>query len=456
MAFAATMEWDVSTTGNAANGGGFDPTSGTPGTNYANQNSPQVVYTDLVIDGTTNTKCTSAATPFTSAHVGNVINIVSGTGFTVQRVQIMSVAASVATCDKSLGTLSSTGGNGNLGGALLTIAAANTLAIASNTIHIKTGTYTLTTAVVVTQATITWRGFQTTHSDYGTKPLITTATNSTNLITTSSTTGTQTWDNLSLSNTASVRANGVVQLSSHGSNEYWIFKNCVFDGFTKAINSDNIGANFDVIAIYVINCEIKNCSGSQIETFTGTLWVVGSYIHGGAADGILTPANLTVERSIISANGASGINITGNSNVRIDSCSIANNTTKGLFGTTSSPITVITNSIFAGNASASNVYFASPASARCTDSSRNNAFYGTNTGWAASQGDVTLSASPFTSSTDFSLNATAGGGAACKAVGAPGVFPGGLTTGYPDIGAAQSAAAAGSSVTCNPLGGLVL
>jgi hypothetical protein len=55
--------------------------------------------------------------------------------------------------------------------------------------------------------------------------------------------------------------------------------------------------------------------------------------------------------------------------------------------------------------------------------------------------DVALTAKPFTNSAggDFSLNSTAGGGAACKGVGWPGIFPGGTTTGNIDVGAVQSA-----------------
>src|SRR5260370_4868451 len=106
MAFAGSVAWEVRpTAGSDSNGGGFDATSATPGTDSSQQNAAQIAYTDLVIDGTTNTKCTSAANPFGAAHVGNIINVTSGTGFTVQRVQIMSVAGTTATVDKSLGTL---------------------------------------------------------------------------------------------------------------------------------------------------------------------------------------------------------------------------------------------------------------------------------------------------------------------------------------------------------------
>jgi hypothetical protein len=58
--------------------------------------------------------------------------------------------------------------------------------------------------------------------------------------------------------------------------------------------------------------------------------------------------------------------------------------------------------------------------------------------------DVSLSVSPFVSSSNFALNSTGGGGAALKAAGFPGVSPAG--TGYLDIGALQSQAAAGASI----------
>jgi len=73
----------------------------------------------------------------------------------------------------------------------------------------------------------------------------------------------------------------------------------------------------------------------------------------------------------------------------------------------------------------------------------NNAF-GSNTSGARNNlptesTDVALTADPFvnTAGGNFALNNTAGGGAALRAVGIPGVFPAGLTTGYMDIGAVQ-------------------
>jgi hypothetical protein len=82
MSLSSGVQWDVRTGGSDSNGGGFDPTVSSPGTDYSQQNSPQVAFTDLVI-GATTTHLTSALNPFTSLHVGNLVNIPSGlTGFT--------------------------------------------------------------------------------------------------------------------------------------------------------------------------------------------------------------------------------------------------------------------------------------------------------------------------------------------------------------------------------------
>jgi hypothetical protein len=68
-------------------------------------------YTDLVIDGTLNTKVTSASHNFIAEDVGAYIPIVAGTGFTTGVYRIASVASNAATLDRAVGTLSSTGGS---------------------------------------------------------------------------------------------------------------------------------------------------------------------------------------------------------------------------------------------------------------------------------------------------------------------------------------------------------
>lgn len=113
------------------------PTSGTWTIDYSQAASAGIAFTDMVIDGTTNTKFTSSGNPVGKNMIGNIISVTSGTGFTVQRVEVVSTATTTATCDKSLGTLSSTGGNGGLGGGFATPGGASSVAIGGNMIMIK-------------------------------------------------------------------------------------------------------------------------------------------------------------------------------------------------------------------------------------------------------------------------------------------------------------------------------
>lgn len=72
---------------------------------------------------------------------------------------------------------------------------------------------------------------------------------------------------------------------------------------------------------------------------------------------------------------------------------------------------------------------------------------GANTG-GTDNSPITLVADPFVNRAggNFALNTTAGGGALLRGAGVPGAFPGGTTTGYPDVGAVQSQASAGGGL----------
>lgn len=86
MALNASMNWWVRAGGSASNGGGFDAAVAGAGTNYADQDTAQVVFSAgnvnrLSTSGAGATTVTSAGTPFTNAMVGNVIRISGGTNF---------------------------------------------------------------------------------------------------------------------------------------------------------------------------------------------------------------------------------------------------------------------------------------------------------------------------------------------------------------------------------------
>lgn len=92
------------------------PTNATWGVDYTGLSTPRYTFSDLVIDGATSTKFTSAAFPVGVNFIGNVVQVQSSLGFVLQRAIVVSISGVIATCDKSLGALSSTGGAGTLGG----------------------------------------------------------------------------------------------------------------------------------------------------------------------------------------------------------------------------------------------------------------------------------------------------------------------------------------------------
>ena len=119
MAIAATTvwEWRTTATANAVNGGGFNASNATPGTDYSQQNTAHLTITDLVI-GADNTTVTSALTPFDAADCGNILHITAGVNFTAGWYEVVSVGGVIATLDRACGTALATGGTAYLGGSL--------------------------------------------------------------------------------------------------------------------------------------------------------------------------------------------------------------------------------------------------------------------------------------------------------------------------------------------------
>ena len=287
MALNAAVEWDVRTTGSDSNAGGFR--AGATGTDYSIQDAAQITYTDLVIGGT-NTQLTSAAFPFSALHVGNIINITAGTGFTVGRYEILSVAGVIATMDRAVGTAASTGGQGKLGGALLTNATAFAFATAGNTIWLKAGTYTLTAQISIIVAS-QWRGYATAHGDLGVRPLVTTSTDST-VLATNSGSGRRCVDNINFSNTALVKA-GRYQTSTGGL--FATISNCNFDGFTTGLNGGT-----QRFAMTLINVRVVNCSSVGLDMGSNPNLLYGCYFRNNAAYNVAgTTVELVIDRCII-------------------------------------------------------------------------------------------------------------------------------------------------------------
>lgn len=448
--------WEIRTTGSNANGGGF--VAGASGTDRSQSDTAFCTSSDLATVGTS---ATSATCPFSTASVGNIIQITAG-GCSAGFYQVVSVAVATATLDSSAGT--STGCTFALGGGLQTIATVITNtgpAIGGNTIWIKSGTYTITSKIINPANTslnpFSVIGYAVTHGDNGTKPLITTATNSTHIFDFGTgNSALYVFQNLSLSNTAGTPFDGFH--ATVGEIYGLLVINCKLTGFRYGIDGDFV-VDESFPGLRVVQTEITATTTAAIINSDG-VWAQGNYIHDNTGNGFIgttARSGAGVFLQNVFYKNANGVTDAGSgslgtqnriyifqSNVFSDQTTDGVNLSNG--GTPVWPLQ-IENNIFYNNG----VYgfsLVTPPNPQYAITNQNNAYGANGTaarlGLNAGTNDVTLSADPFVArgAGNFALNSTAGGGASLKATGYPGIITG-AGTGYLDIGALQSQCSGG-------------
>jgi hypothetical protein len=456
MALPTTAVWEVRPgIGSDSNGGGFD--SSKSGTDYSQQNSKNtsgnnISTTDAVAVGTTT--LTSITASFTSAIVGNII-FLTGSGVTPGPYEVVAFTNSTTvTLDSSPGT--GTGLTMNIGGALATIEQAYAYAflvtVGGNTIWIKaTATYS-TAGTLNLQGQndfpVSFIGYTTTRGDGG---QITWSTSLAVPVVTMATGNQFNWlfENIIFTTSAGSPANGF-DGGLTGQNYLVRFKNCKFTGFAIGLALGYIGSvHFNASCLFFENCEITGCSSHGVE-LSGSNFLIGCYIHGNGGDGV----HITSTNSGTSATGA----------CHFERCVIYNNTGNGIFMDQQNPSTqimtwpeVINCAIVANNgdgiqlnSGAGNNFNAFVVANTIIESQGgyginnvhsgsgylriqyNNAFgsggtansSGNYNNLATDPTDITLTAEAFTTvGSNWSLNSTSGGGAACKAVGFPSSIP---------------------------------
>lgn len=446
-ALSASTVWEVRTTGNDTNGGGY--VSG--GADWSQQDSAQYSVTDAVTAGTTT--ITSATASFGTDVVGNICYVSGGTGsITAGWYQIASRTNSTTiVVDRSTGLTTGTGVTLHIGGALASpgqmggiVAAVNaggwivwqksgTYSVTSSSSNVAGGIVSLANGSNSAAAPLRWIGYGSTRGDGGTKPLI---------------------------QASSITS---VTLFATGHNFYRI-ENLEFDGASQsAVIGISLGGTWNiarkvraqrcVTGISSANanplelCEATTCSTSGI---IGPVSTIGCYSHANSGNGFASGANSgAVYIDCISAsNGGYGY---GPWSYQSINCTAYGNTGAGwsLSGGGMQGVTCL-NCLSTDNTGGGWVPGAlSPQLLLINCAGRNNGGVGnyssahlTDTGAAPSViGFIALTSDPYVAagSGNFALNTTAGGGAACRAAGIPGAFPGGTTTGYFDIGAVQHA-----------------
>lgn len=455
MAIASTCVWECRDTGASTNGGGY--VSG--GTDYSQQDSPQLALTDIAIADNTTTTITSATGGFTSAMVGNIIYLTGGSGgtLTTQRRQITAVTDSnTITVDRAPAPTSAmTNVTGNVGGALSGPWDVHSSSVGSddyllgNTIYIKYGTYNRSgswTSKNVGSGTTTTPvhivGYDTNRNLYNwdsNRPTINMTTNSTPLFYQQGMAGLTTIRNIIFSNTASVKSIGVYAATA-SSSTIWI--NCKFTGFSNAL-SGRTSASQQVNA-RMFFCEIANCTGSGVVggTNSGTWTFTFCYIHDNGGSGFtidVNAANFGFSNSIIVNNGAHGVVTTSSNtvpNTSFLSCIIANNTNSQILTNNNSPASTSTSAVRLTNC----IIYGGQYCIR--NSSNNNTSTSLDIRYAfknaiggasisnlgdisAADTDIILTEDPFADSAnrDYRLNRKPKGGNLCRNMGWPILYP---------------------------------
>ncbi len=140
MALSASTVWEVRTTGNSANGGGFNPSrDAVNGVDYSQQDAAQLSLTDIYYTGASNF-IKSDTGGFTHAMEGNLIYIASGTHFTAGYYEVVTYTdTNTVTLDRapaSEDTSAHKDGAGKVGGATNHPNTISAVVVAGNKIYI--------------------------------------------------------------------------------------------------------------------------------------------------------------------------------------------------------------------------------------------------------------------------------------------------------------------------------
>jgi hypothetical protein len=464
------IQWDVRSTGNDANGGGFVPTVTSPGTD-GSQIAP--VSCSIILSGTGTTGTSAGPCTFSSTTngPGNVINITSGTGCTVNRVYILSQSAGTATFNISAGSAASVC-TGTLGGSMLTIDAVTAI-LNANSVNTNGSsyiwvqgptTYTETSALnfTISANPTCIGGFQTTHGDIppshandANRPTITTATNSTKLFTPSNAQP-NCFQNLILTNTASTRAAGIY---CAGGGDSPLIDNVLFSGFSIAVDGHNGGNCRNLI---ITNSEIKNSTADCVHNDGSNTTILWTYIHDNTAAGstgcVMQDGSVQgiIMNHVVIAD-TSGIGFWMNANASI--CSISNSAIVRSSGDnmhfeSGGNMVILENVIDFGSTAGFGVHVVNALESYTSynialgsnfSGDYSTGLGGTNLLPTTIVGSITLGVSPFVSTTNFALNTTANGGALLAAAGFPVTLPGSVGSNYGDDNVVQSQGSSGAT-----------
>ncbi len=421
MALPSDTVWEVQTTGDDLNGGGFSiANKGATGVDMTYGAGLAVISFTSTLSAVGTTALTDSAAGFLNTMLGNVINIV-GQGF---YCIVGFTSTSIVTVDRALGTFATT--SGKVGGALVSLGMIGSAPLVTDmVIHQKSGAYVISNATANVSGgcfssalRIGIYGYGSTRLDMGTKPTLT-ANGSLTPITI-----------ITFTSTYSVVANLDIDCANN-------------------TTSTGINCGGDILG-QVVNCIVRNATIG----FTG----IFKYVNCAAVDCTTGFASGTCYQctAIRGTTGFSGEMLfrctafdcsgKGFSVPRIAiNCIAYSCGSSGFYPVSATVRNMYVNCISYGN---TGYGFRSDAPQsiliNCASGSNSS---GRSLGMFIDMNPVVLSGDPFVDAAnlDFSLDTTAGEGAACRAAGFPSTLQGTITTNYIDVGTSQHADPAGGS-----------
>ncbi len=423
------------------------------GVDYSMQNGAQVAIDNVAITATTAGAASNVITftggyTATMADIGNIVNMTGGTNINAGRYQISAWTSTTWTVAGAQNLTDANGAGsaltGNMGGSFASIDAMFTYWVSDNRGWVKaTATYNLTNAIAADILSTTKydsrvTGYTTTRGDNG-RPTIATNGNAINGINIS--VAGWRFENFILDGSAGAGSAGLVGVAVTGT--YDKLYNVKIMNFSQGITSTQ-SSWLDTIEVTGAN------TTAAIYFSAGVVYLYNSWIHDNTVNGYQGPVSL-VENNIFSNN--TGATSDGISLSSYPINWIAHNTFYGngrdgirfVYPVPTIVGTQIHDNLFASNAGYGlNFTVALLSGHQDVSGVGYNGYYnntlGTISGGSLSSTDVNITnGDPFVASgsNNFALNNTALRGALLRATGFPGVFPGRLTTGYLDIGAAQ-------------------
>jgi hypothetical protein len=446
VALNAAAVFEIRAGGNDSNGGAFK--TGASGTDYSQQDSPQVTIDGSTITAavhTTTTQLTLTGYSVAAADVGNHVNVTGGTATAgLYEITAADTVNNRWTLDRSAGTAAQTA-TGRMGGALATPGRASQFAtVAGQSIYLKysataydcSASSNVAGGRVSLAASVSLIGYDTTRTRYNTdanRPIMRASANSMSITDMGGT-------NTLLRNIKFARAaaqTGVTGFTAGTTGA--LLERCQADTLATGFTTNTFSRFYECEAVACATGFSFGGSWTQMNGCVGRNCTSNAFNLGGSA--FLSRCE--------AVGGPQGFVVNSNF-CHFEYCVAYGQTGGTPRGWIANGFEFqAANCVATGGAGYGYDMGATPhVHALLINCAGYNNTLGNLAAGVQSTGFIALTADPFTSAAglDFSLNGTAGGGAALKAAGYPSSFPGLVGTSYPDVGAYQHGDPAGAAV----------